>query len=308
LSGEATVSSIPIPGRLNTALAVLATAGSCALLWFVSHTDHWLYRVAGAIAFSYVNNTVFSLLHESVHGVFHQSVTLNTLFGRWLAAFFPTSFTLQRFFHLGHHRRNRSVAERFDYIAPGESVLLKNIQWYGILTGLYWLLPPLACVIYFVAPGAFSSRLIQGDDAFWSHQSGTDAMVADVARLPRASVRGEILFSVLWQAGLFWILNLNWVGWALCYAAFAVNWSSLQYADHAWSPLDPVQGSWNLRVNRVVQYFFLNYHHHRAHHENPRIPWIHLPRFVNRQEPRPSFLRIYLSMWRGPRPLPKGSS
>jgi fatty acid desaturase len=274
-------------------------------LWLVAHTDLLIVRVLGAIAFSYVNNTLFSLLHEAVHGVFHSSDALNALFGRWLAAFFPTSFTLQRFFHLGHHSRNRSAAERFDYIGPGENVLLKNLQWYGILTGLYWLLPPLSCLVYFVAPRAFSSRLFQSDDALWSRQSGADAMVDHIERLPSGTVRLEILFSALWQVSLFWILDLNWSAWALCYAAFAINWSSLQYADHAWSPLDPLEGAWNLRVNRVVRWLFLNYHHHRAHHANPKVPWIHLPALVDRGEPRPSFLRIYLSMWRGPRPLPR---
>jgi fatty acid desaturase len=88
---------IPIPGGLNIGIALLAAAVSSALLWLVSHTDQLLYQLLGAIAFSYVNNTVFSLLHESVHGVFHRSEAINTLFGRWLAAFFPTSFALQHF-------------------------------------------------------------------------------------------------------------------------------------------------------------------------------------------------------------------
>ena len=131
-------------------------------------------------------------------------------------------------------------------------------------------------------------------------------MIEHVERLPRGVVRLEILFSVLWQIALFRALHLTWAGWALCYAAFAVNWSSLQYSDHAWSPLDAVEGAWNLRVNRLVRLLFLNYHHHRAHHENPKAPWIHLPRLVDHREPRPSFLWIYLSMWRGPRPLPGG--
>jgi fatty acid desaturase len=297
-----------IPNKINIALALLSTSTASFLLWFASHTDNWLLRIAGAIAFSYVANTVFALLHEAVHGVLNHSDRVNTMLGRWLAAFFPTSFTLQRKFHLGHHSRNRTRAERFDYIAPGESVLLKNIQWYGILTGLYWLLPPLSCIIFFISPRFFSSRFIQGEDAAWSHQSGTDAMVAEVVRLPRATVRLEILFVALWQTILFVVLHLNWIGWGMCYAAFAVNWSSLQYADHAWSSLDTVEGAWNLRANSVVRWFFLNYHHHKAHHMNPKISWIHLPTFVNDDEPRPSFLRIYLSMWRGPRPLPKGSA
>ena len=304
-SGEAP--SAPIPGRLNIALALLSAAAAAWLLWLVAHADRLFVRLLGAMAFSYINNTIFSLLHEAVHGVFHRSTTLNTFFGRWLAAFFPTSFLLQRFFHLGHHRRNRSSAERFDYIDPGENALLKRIQWYGILTGLYWLLPPLSCLLFLVAPGTFSARFFRADDASWSHQSGAGAMIEGVERLPRGAVRLEILLVVCWQAALVFALHIDLAAWALCFGAFAVNWSSLQYADHAWSPLDPVHGAWNLRVNRVVRWLFLNYHHHKAHHENPKIPWIHLPRFVDREEPRPSFLRIYLSMWLGPRPLPRGS-
>jgi fatty acid desaturase len=304
LSEAEAVIRLPIPARLNVALAIVSTAAAGALLWLVSRPVPLPYRLLGAIAFSYVNNTVFSLLHEAVHCVLHPSARVNSLCGRFLAAFFPTSFTLQRLFHLGHHRRNRSAAERFDYITPGENVLLKNVQWYGILTGLYWLLPPLSCILYLLSPRVFSSKLIQGEDAAWSRQSGTDAMVADVERLPAMTVRAEIVFAIAWQAALFLALDLTWSGWLLCYAAFAVNWSSLQYADHAWSPLDPVRGAWNLRVNRAVQWIFLNYHHHGVHHENPKIPWIHLPRFIDDAGPRPSFLRIYLSMWKGPRPLP----
>ena len=49
---------------------------------------------------------------------------------------------------------------------------------------------------------------------------------------------------------------------------------------------------------------FLNYHHHLAHHRHPNTPWLYLGEFVDRSEPQPSFLRIWLSMWRGPRRLP----
>jgi len=221
----------PIPNTLNIALSLLAAASACALLWLVAHAQHLAVRLLGAIAFSYVNNTLFSLLHESVHGVFHRSPRVNDRFGRWLAAFFPTSFTLQRYFHLGHHRRNRSKAERFDYIAPGESALLKKVEWYGVLTGVYWLCPPLSCVLFFA--GALHAK-----HAPWSRQTGFDGMVDGVERLPGLPVRLEILFAALWQIALVRALHLTGAGWLLCYSAFAINWSSLQYADHAWSPLD----------------------------------------------------------------------
>ncbi|HTM50982.1 MAG TPA: fatty acid desaturase [Bryobacteraceae bacterium] len=294
-----------IPQALNIALAFIAGSCAVALLQFVSHANHRLQILAGAVAFSYVNNTVFSLLHEAVHGVFHSSRQVNDLFGRWLAAFFPTSFSLQRLFHLGHHQRNRSPAERFDYISPGQNAFIKRAQWYGILTGLYWLLPPLSSFLYLLAPNVFSSRFFRNDEAAWSRQSGAGAMVAGIGRVRYGAASAEVLFAIAWQIALFHFLDLNFAGWALCYAGFAVNWSSLQYADHAWSELDPLRGAWNLRVNPVVRWLFLNYHHHRVHHEDPRIPWIHLGRFVNADEPRPSFWKIYLSMWKGPRPLPE---
>jgi fatty acid desaturase len=296
---------LPIPGTLNIGLALIASASAIALLSFVSHAAHVWQMIAGAIAFSYVNNSIFSLLHESVHGMFHSSRKINELFGRWLAAFFPTSFTLQRFFHLGHHRRNRSAAEQFDYISPGQNVLLKEVQWYGILTGLYWLLPALSSLLYLFIPNILSSHFFCEEEVQWSRQSGAAAMVADIKKVHYRTAAVEVIFGIVLQIAVFHLFKISWTGWGLCYAAFAINWSSLQYADHAWSELHPLRGAWNLRVNPIVRWLFLNYHHHRVHHENPKVPWIYLGRFVDPNEPQPSFLRIYLSMWKGPRPLPE---
>lgn len=288
----------PIPGALNIALTAASISAALALLWLASHTESGAVRIAAAVAFSFVNNTIFSLLHEAVHGVLHPKKGINETFGRLTAAFFPTGLTFQRICHLGHHRRNRSDVELFDYVLPGESRLVKAAQWYGILTGVYWLLPPLACLAYLIAPGLFrphgGSRLFR--------QTSADAMLSGFEEAPEGKVRLEILASMLLQAGLWWALDLNFWGWGTCYAAFAINWSSLQYADHAWSERDVHDGAWNLRVNRVVRYLFLNYHHHKAHHQHPNVPWLHLPRYVDPAEERPSFFRIYLKMWRGPRP------
>ena len=131
-----------VPGRLNLVLTGIVVPAALALLWAASHTRSWTWRIAAAVAFSYVNNTIFSLLHEAVHGIFHRDRRVNDAGGRLLAAFFPTGYTFQRLCHLGHHRRNRSDVELFDYVLPGESRALKAVQWYGILTGVYWLLPP----------------------------------------------------------------------------------------------------------------------------------------------------------------------
>ena len=295
--------SIAIPGALNIALTIIAAATCCALLWLASHGTLWQIAFA-AIAFSYVNNTMFSLLHESVHGIAHRNRAINEWIGRFAAAFFPTSFSIQRICHMGHHARNRTLEEQFDYIHPSDHKLLKGAQWYSILTGLYWLFVPIGAIVYAIWPGIVEQPWLTSRDSNVATQTGGSSILAGLADAPVWRVRLELLFAIAIQSAMFVAFDLRLIGWLACYAAFAINWSSLQYADHAFSELDVRNGAWNLRVTPIARAFFLNYHHHRAHHQNPHIPWLHLGRFVGNGEPRPLFWRVYFSMWRGPRLLP----
>ena len=294
-----------IPGALNIVLLVGAVSTSATLLVLASYATSGWTMFAAALAFSYVNNTVFSLLHEIVHGIFHDDKRVNEAAGLLAAAMTPTGLSFQRVFHLSHHARNRTQDEQFDYFRPRDSCWLKRAQWYSILTGLYWVFLPLGCLVYLLAPGVFRLRAFRSRDGALGQQTGAAAMFAGLDRADCVRMRLEILFSATFQIALFALLDLSLAGWFACYAAFAINWSSLQYADHAFSPLDIKNGAWNLRVNRVVQWLFLNYHHHLAHHQHPSVPWIHLPHYVDFSAPRPTFLGVYLSMWRGPRPLPR---
>ena len=110
----------------------------------------------------------------------------------------------------------------------------------------------------------------------WIKHTGAEAMLAQINHASINTIRLEIVWTVIFQVLLFLLINLSWVSWVLCYACFAVNWSSLQYADHAWSELDPKQGAWNLKINPVIRAIFLNYHLHHSHHTHPRLPWLYL--------------------------------
>jgi hypothetical protein len=57
-------------------------------------------------------------------------------------------------------------------------------------------------------------------------------------RLSGGRIRLEILFSISIQTVVVWALGLTLMDWFTCYAAFALNWSPLQYGDHAWSGPD----------------------------------------------------------------------
>lgn len=292
---------LAIPARLNVAIAVTAIAAACACLWLASHAPHWTVVALAAFAFSFVNNTIFSLLHECVHGTFHPNARINHGAGVLFAAFFPTAFTIQRVSHFGHHRRNRTDLEIYDYYLPHQSRWLKTYWIYCLLTGFYWAIIPVAGLVYLACPLLFRSRAFQNGPPRWW---GFGGYVRDIAAEPIARVWPEALFTLALQTLLWLAFDLNFVAWLACYWAFGLNWGSLQYTDHAWSPRDVHEGAWNLRFWPLTQALFLNYNLHLVHHRRPDIPWIHLPRFVAASDPNPSFWPIYLSLWGGARPAP----
>ncbi len=293
-----------IPAARNLAIAAAAIGVSLACLWAASHAHAWWGMAAAALIFSFANNTVFSLHHEAVHGAFHPDRRVNEAAGVLFAAFFPTIFSVQRVSHLGHHRRNRTDLELYDYHLPHQSWLLKTYWIYCLLFGFYWSIIPVACLLYLVWPWAFRAAWFQRGPARWW---GFEPFVRDIADEPVGRVWREGLFSLVFQALLIVALDLSFTSWLACYWAFGVNWSSVQYTDHAQSPRDVLEGAWNLRFWPLTQALFLNYNLHLAHHRRPGVPWIYLPELVSACDPRPSFWPIYLRLWLGSRPAPPGA-
>jgi fatty acid desaturase len=287
---------------LNITIALTAYSSSVFCLYKASQSSTWWEVLLWAIGFSFVGNTIFSLLHESVHRTFSRNRKINDFFGMISAAFFPTGFTFQRYCHLSHHKNNRTDVEMFDMYYQTDNLILKRLQWYFVLCGVYWTNPPSGALLYLFWPEVLQSPLLRGESSAVKHM-GADAMLSQFDRdVPAFKIRMEILFSLIFQITVFAYFGLTWWAWLACYWTFAMNWGGLQYADHAWSIRDIRHGAWNLKVNKLVQYVFLNYHHHLAHHQNPNIPWSHLHKFVDFQKERPSFLKIYLKMWLGPTP------
>ena len=290
---------ITIPGTLNVIIALVAYSVAVLCLWGAARAENWWQYLIAAISFSYIGNTLFSLLHESVHRTFHSKRRVNDFFGMISAAFFPTGFTLQRAFHLGHHRRNRTDVEMFDMYYPSDSWLLKFLQMYTILLGFYWTSAPIAGLAYLFCPWLLNIPLLRSDDPRVQRMSA-DAMLSGIENIDQIKARAELVFTLVLQFGIAWTLGLTFWKWLGCYWAFAINWGSLQYADHAWTKRDIRHGAWNLKVNPIVHWIFLHYHHHKAHHQNPQVPWIHLHKFVNKNEERPSHFAIWAKMWKGP--------
>lgn len=290
-----------MPGIVNLLLLLFSLAASWLCLWTVSHASFSFALVAVWI-FSLVGNMPFALMHEAVHGVGCLSKRGNELLGIVSGWAFPTSFTMQRMAHIGHHQRNRTDQELYDYYLPTQSKLVRSIWLYaGNLLGLYWCSVVLGNLLYLLAPWAYRSRFFVERIA---PVLGFGPYVVDLARLPAMRVWTEIVLAFGYQAIVFYLLDLTVLGIVACYGAFALHWSVLQYADHAWSARNIRDGAWNLKVLPPSRWLALNYHYHLAHHQHPEVPWYDLPMLVDQSDLQPSFWRVYFSLWKGVRPAP----
>jgi fatty acid desaturase len=286
---------------LNSSLLVGSLVVSWALLWASCHLP-FAYAALAVFAFAHINNLPFSMMHEAVHGIAAPSRRFNDWLGRIAGWAFPTSFSMQRLAHMGHHARNRTDLELYDYYLPGQSRLVRNIWLYaGNLFGLYWWSVVFGNVLYLLAPWAYRSRLFVTKVA---PALGFGPYVEELVKLDPVRVWSEILLAFGYQAAIYYLLDLSLTGFLLCHVAFALHWSVLQYADHAWSARDVLSGAWNLRVLTPFRWIALNYHYHLAHHQHPNIPWYELPRWVDPHVAQPSFWRVYFSLWKGVRPAP----
>ena len=296
--------SVPVRGNLNIAILAGAVCAAALFLWIASSTSSPFIVVLAAIGFGLTGNTLFALMHEAVHGIFHRNTVVNEAAGNIAAAFFPTIFVVQRLSHLTHHENNRSDVERFDYFENRDSHFLKTAQWYSILTGLYWLFIPVMLTIYTIFGNLIPWRKFLATDGVIGRQTSAKPYFEALRAIKSWQIYLGFALAVAVQALMIWGLGLNLIGWAACYAAFGLMWSSQQYADHAFSVLDRINGSWNLQVNKPVKLAYLNYHYHLCHHREPQTPWYLLPQAVRPDDKSVGFLQMLLFMWTGPRQLP----
>lgn len=295
---------ISIPSTLNILIAITAGSASIACLYIASHTEQWWLILVAAIAFSFVNNTLFSLMHDAAHFVLHPNRKVNDALGVFVSGFFPTGFLFQRICHLNHHRNNRTDVEMFEAYYPNDNKFLKSFQWYGLLLGGYWPMYMIALALYTIFPSFFFNSLFRNTDNKAIKHTGADSYIKLFENNPQTPrIKAEIIYSFSFQAALFFLLDYKLWPMLFCYWIFSLNWGALQYADHAYSKRDIRRGAWNLKVNPLVRLLFLNYHYHLVHHVHPFLPWIHLNKFsekVGDGGENPTFMSIYLRMWKGP--------
>jgi fatty acid desaturase len=284
-----------IPVRTN-----LAITGVCSILYFVllyagSHADTIWETIGFGVPFALVLIPVYSLIHEAEHTMLHPNPKWNDWLGRWLCTLFVVSFTFFKHCHLRHHTKNRTDIEMWDLYLEHQQKWKRHGNLYLMMVGLGACSLWLSVVMYAVAPSLVYSGFLQRHTEIAGFLEGSNQ------KDKVAAMRWESWLVILFQACMIELLGLSPKAWLIMFAIHGFVWSSQNYVNHAFSPRDIINGAHNLKMPRWLYPVYLNFNLHLAHHQNPRIPWIHLPRFIVNGPGRMSFLRNYLRLWKGPK-------
>ena len=296
----------PIPTIANLAIIAGQLAALFTCFWLAAHVYRpWAVALL-AIAFGILMNSVYSIIHEAEHAILFPNRTANEAAGMFMALFFPAPFHLLRQGHIGHHLRNRSDDEAFDLYFEGDNVVWKWMVWLGILTGMYYVLVALTNLVAVFMPFILDRRHFKID----RHLKVDRASAAFLESFNPAYLRWiwlEGAAAIALHASIVVFLRVPvWHDLAM-YAAFGFMWSAMQYVHHYGTERHVTRGARNLWLFAPIDALWLNHNWHLAHHENPTLPWIHLPRTAAARESRAGgrgrgFLPwAYLGMWKGPR-------
>jgi fatty acid desaturase len=292
-SVEANAFRIPV---LTNSLVIAGTTGLYAfLLWQASHMPLSLWIAPIALLFGLNMIPVYSLIHEAEHGLLYQNKTVNYVFGIHLCNLFIAPFTFFKHCHLNHHKHNRTDVEMWDLYYEGQNRYLRHGNLYLMMVGIGYLMLPLSVVLSAIHPSLLYYRLF----TIHTEMKGFLEGIKKPGKLSR--IQWESWLAIAFQVGVFFALDLKLLPTLALFLVHGFVWSSQNYVNHAFAPRDILNGAHNHTMSVWFKYLYLNFNVHLAHHQNPKIPWVHLPRFIRVGPNRISFLRAYWNLWKGPR-------
>jgi fatty acid desaturase len=286
-------------GRMNLAVGTAQIVAWAGLLGAMHAPIGWPWRLLALITFCFMMQGVFSLMHECFHGHGHPDPRVNRLLGLALSTIFGTAYTLYRVNHEGHHERNRSRAEVAEYIYPGENAARKTCIYYFAILGGIWLGSFVAWLVLPFVPYRHAHKLNRPAQSM----NGYSLSFAHFTASDWNQLRVELGAGLLaWSAAIYWF-GWQWPVLLVAYAAFAFSYSSLQWVYHMRTPIDRIEGAYDLRAPRLVRWLFLNFNYNLTHHREPHQPWQAMHQRVDQRETQPLWYR-WLLVFKPPEPLP----
>lgn len=287
---------LAIPYRINLVVSIILVGGIHFLL-IIGCSNDTLGRefLLICLLFGLLFIPIYSIIHEAEHNIAIPNKKLNKLLGIVLSTFFFASFTFIQKAHLNHHKNNRTDCELIDLYYDSRQKWRKFLGFFSVNIGFKWIGLVVSTFLFAFLPHSLLNKVIQKNSTLAELIHGTNS---DVYRLPQ--IRIESFITICYHACLITVLDLHIIPYLLLYLFHGFVWSSQNYVSHAFSPRSIIRGAHNYRMNPIIQLFYLNFNLHLAHHENPTIPWINLPKYI-RKGRRISYLRAYIRLWKGPK-------
>jgi fatty acid desaturase len=241
-------------------------------LWLLPLDQRWAWSL---LPLALLNNPFWSLLHETIHDLFHPKRRINLIFGRLLSILFGSPFLILRLSHLLHHKLNRTPKEATELYERGKVSLSAAAfgYYFQILGGLY--LTEFLSSLLFLLPGGLLRRI---KDRFVKPDSVSGILLQNWTQdeaVREIRIDGLCIFT--WFG-----LSLFCYGasWPLLLAALAARGFLISFLDNVYhyrTPLNDIFYASNLWLAKPIATVLLNFNFHGIHHKNPAIPWTHLP-------------------------------
>ncbi len=270
-----------IPVKTNIAIALILLLLNLYqfifLPLFLLPKDHlWAFTL---IPLFIVNNTLWALIHEAIHKIFHPNIKINEFWGRILSIIHGSSFHILRFGHMMHHSFNRKwESEIYD---EKKSSWFKNALYYyfQLLGGLYLIevlttfatLLPKTIIIYFINIGAKreSKKEIKNLATISSNYFFSNNKIA--------AMRLDAIAIIIFFTVSFYLYNQFWYLSALIILTRAMIISIFDNAPHYATPYDNSVAAKELKTSNLISKIILNLNFHRTHHLYPTVTWNMLP-------------------------------
>ncbi len=291
----------PIPVFLNTIVILVCSTLYFVLLRAASTTESNLLLIVYGFSFAIVMIPVYSLIHEAEHNMLYPNAWWNNTIGRWLCTLFIVSFTFFKHCHLRHHKKNRTDIEIWELYFEDQVKWRRYGNLYLMMIGLGYLSLWCTVILYAIWPSLVYHPYFQ------KHKEIAGFLEGSNQEGKVQAMRWESWVVILFQIVLFLLLHLSFKAWIVLYLMHGFLWSSQNYVNHAFSPRDIINGAHNLKIPLWLKPIYLNFNVHLAHHQNPTIPWIHLPKFIKSGPERISFFKNYLRLWKGPKLTHEGN-
>jgi fatty acid desaturase len=268
--------------------------------WLLSASAWWGLAL---VPVALTTNTMWSLIHEAIHGHLFAHRRSNDGVGRLLCVLYGAPLRALRVAHLLHHRYSRTRRDRTEvYDSVRSSRLAAAAGFYGqLLGGMYFLevVSSLACLL--------PRRVIDWLAPRLEHPDSTGGLVVRAVREPRAlrEMRLDTLVLLAVFGTAVWLYGSHaWMLGAVMLARAALV-SIADNSYHYATQLEHPRLAMNAHAPRWIAAALLYFNLHGVRHRYPHLPWFALRAQFEREGGRADIglATCFLRQLRGPIPL-----